>query len=103
MRGNGSATVAIDKAHDPGAINRSGNGLTKARITKPLLLARYFGQAAFSIVIQVEHQEVVFKTRSGVIELEVPQFLLRLQHGKIVRAEPADNLGIARLKADHLC
>ena len=91
MRGNRRSAVAIDQANDAGAIYRRGNGLAEADVAEPFLLARYFWQPV-RIVIQVEQQEVVLKSRPGVIQLEVPRLLLRLQSDKVVRAQPADKL-----------
>src|SRR6185437_14415376 len=76
--------------------------LTKANIAEPFLPARHLGIFA-GVIIQVEHQEVVFQSRSRIVKLEVARLLLGFKSCKIVSAQAADNLRVSRLKSNYLC
>src|SRR5215475_178802 len=102
MRGQRHSAIVINQPRNAGAVDSRGDSLTEAHITKPLLFARDLRKTAFNIVVQVEHQEVVFQPRTGVIQLEVAGLLLRLQRGIIISAQTADDPRFAGAKTDYL-
>ena len=93
---------AINQAHDSFAINCRRNGLPEAQILKPGLFPGDFRQNLSHQIVQIEEQEIVFEARAQIVEMITLLRLLFLQHREIVRAEAAEHVRIAGLKADYL-
>ena len=92
----------INQPHNPLAINRRRNRLPETHILKPRLLPRHIRQVFRAEVIQIKKQKIVFESRAQVVKMIALRQLLFLQHRKIVRAESAQHVRLARLKANHL-
>src|SRR4029077_13792003 len=61
-----------------------------------------FGQLLRLEVIQVEQQEVIFQAGSHVRELRSGAGFLSRKQVVVLRAEPADDVGLTRLEAHYL-
>src|SRR4029077_646913 len=92
----------IDQAHDGLAVNRCRDRLTEFQIAKPSLLARDFVELLPAEVVHVEYQEVVFQAGANIRQLRTDAGFLTRKQVVILRAEPADDVGLTRLEAHHL-
>src|SRR6266446_8937039 len=98
----GRAAGSVDQAHDGLAINRCRDRLTELQIAKPSLLAGNFIELLPTEVVQVEYQEVVFQAGPYIRQLRSDAGFLTRKQVVVLRAEPADNVGLPRLESHHL-
>src|ERR1700675_5076632 len=102
MPPQGLAAGSVDQAHDGLAIHRRRDRLTELQIAKPRLLARSFAELLPTEVVQVEHQEVVLQAGPYIRQLRTEAGFLTRKEVVVLRAEPADDVGLTRLEAHHL-
>src|SRR6266853_5860298 len=92
----------IDQAHDGLAVDRCRDGLTELQIAKPSLLAGNFIELLPTEVVEVEYQKVVFQAGPYIRQLRTDAGFLTRKQVVVLRAEPADDVGLTRLEAHHL-
>src|SRR6202163_4812395 len=98
----GRAAGSVDQAHDGLAVDRRRDGLTELQIAKPGLLAGNLIELLPTEVVQVEHQEVVLQAGPYIRQLRTDAGFLTRKQVVVLRAEPADAVGLTRLEAHHL-
>src|ERR1700686_4733572 len=98
----GRAAGSVDQAHDGLAVDRRRDGLTELQIAKPGLLASNFIELLPTEVVQVEQEEVIFQAGPYIRELGTDAGLFARKQVVVLRAEPADDVGLTRLEAHHL-
>src|SRR5580658_635418 len=94
------AAALIDEANDGVAIDGRRDGLAKFHIATPFLFAGEVRGGSFAEVVQVEEEEVVFETRTG-IGHGVATLLAR-KDGEVFRAQAGNEVCFARLEAQDL-
>src|SRR6267378_1923028 len=98
----GRATGSVDQAHDGLAVDHPRDGLTELQIAKPGLLAGNFIEPLPTEVVEVEYQKVVFQAGPYIRQLRTDAGFLTRKQVVVLRAKPADNVGLPRLESHHL-
>src|SRR5262249_2246213 len=96
------AARSKDKLHDRIAINPRRHCLPKLHVLEPCLLACNGIQLLARQIVQVEQEEVVFKTRAEIRDLRSSLRLLFREQGEILGTQTIDDIRLARLKTHYL-
>ena len=94
------SAALVDQPHNRFAVHRRGNGAAEFHVAEPLLFPHGFRGRLRAGIVQIEEKKIVLEAGTGVGHGVAAR--LARKYGKIFRAEPADEIGLARLKAEHL-